>query len=631
MKYLVIVSLFLSAITFGLSYRTDTASAQERIRTQRDAFDSKRTDKNKFLRSDDPAPGRYIVTFMPETSLRMSSEHETVSTVYQMAGEYGTSVEDVFTSAIRGFSAEMTEQQAMALSQDDRVLFVEEDSYTYPTGVQSSSDWGLDRIDQRDLPLNGAFMYSHTGAGVNVYVVDSGIRPTHEDFGGRATIAYDALSDGQNGMDCTGHGTHVAGTIGSSTYGVAKNASLYGVRVLPCSGPGLVSRMIAGINWITANHNSPAIINISITVTNVSQSLNNAIENAVNAGIPVVTSAGNYGADACNYSPGSASSAIVVGAIGDGDAKMPYSNYGSCVDIFAPGNAIRSLSHLNDTQTRVMSGTSMAAPMVTGAAALFLEANPGASPSTVANRIKLDATQGMVSNIDTLSPNKILYTWLGDTEPPVPGSVTIIKEVQTLDGSTSSSEVFTYNATNLGTDTFSLIGDDGEPDNRLVNPDIFLFDEQNAISVIEEQKPGWTLTDIVCSETSPEGMPHSYNSSTSVQDRRANIVIEEGESVTCIFRSQQLAPTSAPASVSGRVMSNAGYGVRNVRITITDMVTGQSRATMTNAFGYYSFDSLPTTHLYTVYAKDSRRSQFVVSSHTFNLYDNMTGLDFYMY
>ena len=158
MKYPVILSLFLSVIVFGLSHRPDTASAQETIRSQRDTSDSKRTSRNKFLRSGDPVPGRYIVTFAPETSLRPSSEWETVSTVYQMAGEYGTSVDDVCTSAIRGFSAEMTEQQALALSQDERVLFVEEDSYTYPTGVQSSSDWGLDRIDQRELPLNGAFM-----------------------------------------------------------------------------------------------------------------------------------------------------------------------------------------------------------------------------------------------------------------------------------------------------------------------------------------------------------------------------------------------------------------------------------------------------------------------------------------
>lgn len=630
MKYPVILSLFLSVIVFGLSHRPDTASAQETIRSQRDTSDSKRTSRNKFLRSDDPAPGRYIVTFAPETSLRLSSEWETVSTVYQMAGEYGTSVDDVFTSAIRGFSAEMTEQQALALSQDDRVLFVEEDSYTYPTGVQSSSDWGLDRIDQRELPLNGAFMYSHTGAGVSVYVVDSGIRPTHEDFGGRASIAFDALTDGQNGMDCTGHGTHVAGTIGSSTYGVAKNANLYGVRVLPCSGPGLVSRMIAGINWVTSYHNSPAVMNISITVTNISQSLNNAIENAVNSGITVVTSAGNYGADACNYSPAATPSAIVVGAIGDNDVRMPYSNYGSCVDIFAPGNAIRSLSHQNDSGTRVMSGTSMAAPMVTGAAALFLEANPYAGPSTVANRLKLDATPGRITNIDTVSPNRLLYTWLGDTEPPVPGSVTIIKEVQALDGSTASTEAFTYTTSNLGVDNFSLIDNDEEPADRLVNSGIFLFNEQNAISVMEDQKHGWALTEIECTETSPNGLPHSNNTYASIRDRQANIIVEEGEAVTCIFRSQQLAPTSAPASVSGRVTNNMGYGVKNVRVRIEDMVTGQSRAVMTNAFGFYSFNELPTTHLYTVSAKAARRQPFVVSSYTFNLYDNITGMDFQM-
>lgn len=627
MKHLIILSLLFSILIYALGIYPAITSAQDQFLT-RVPSNKTREVKSKLIRSENAVPGRYIVTLAKDPSDLAYSEWETESEVYQMAGQYGTSVENVYSSAFKGFAGEMSEQQAEALSRDSRVLFVEEDSYTYPTDVQSSSDWGLDRIDQRELPLNGAFMYAYTGAGVNVYVVDSGIRPTHEDFGGRASIAFDALSDGQNGLDCTGHGTHVAGTIGSSTYGVAKNVNLYGVRVMPCSGPGLVSRMISGINWVTSNHMSPAVMNISITVTNVSTSLNNAIENAVSSGVTVVTSAGNYGSDACNYSPAAAPSAIVVGAIGDNDVRVPYSNYGECVDIFAPGNAIRSLSHLDDTQTRVMSGTSMAAPMVTGAAALYLEAHPTASPSTVSNRIKLDATDGRITGIDNVSPNKLLYTWLGDAEPPVPGSLTVIKEVQGVDGSTASTEVFSYTTENFAPETFSLIDNDEEPADRLVNSGIFYFDEPNAISVVEDHKPGWTLTEIECTETGTSGLPQINNTTTSVAERRADIIVEEGEAITCVFRSQQLAPTSAPASISGRVTDSNGYGIRNVRISVQNMITGEIRHSYSNPFGYYSFASLPTSHMYTVSAKTSRRYSFAVSSYTFNLYDNMTGIDF---
>ncbi|HMO81433.1 MAG TPA: S8 family serine peptidase [Pyrinomonadaceae bacterium] len=582
----------------------------------------------KLIRSSDPIPGRYIVVLDPKMIPDSISEWDTVSTVYQMAGEFQVSVDNVYTSVLRGFAGEMTEKSASELSRDPRILFVEEDSYTYPSGVQSASDWGLDRIDQRDLPLNGAFMYAHTGVGVHVYVIDSGIRPTHQDFGGRATIAFDALNDGQNGWDCTGHGTHVAGTIGSATYGVAKNANLYGVRVLPCSGPGLVSNMISGINWVNSNRISPAVINMSINVSTVSNALNTAIQNTVANGIPFIASAGNNANDACLYSPGASPSAFIVGATASNDQRAPYSNYGGCVDLFAPGNGITSLGHTSDTGTRVMSGTSMATPMVTGAAALYLETNPMANPQTVYNRILLDATPDVITNIDTVSPNKLLYTWLGDAQPPTPASVTIIKEVQTLDGGTASTSAFTYSATNLGPAFFTLVDNDEEPADRFTNSGVFLFDAQNTITVVEATNNGWMLTSIDCVETPGEGFPNVENTTIDLANRKADIIVEEGETVVCTFRSIQLAPTSAPASVSGRIATESGAGVRGIRLTIENAFTGEKFSSTTNSFGYYMFDGISTSHFYVISVNGSKRYFFTPESRTFTLDDNISGMDF---
>ncbi len=610
-RSIIFVFGFLAAI-LALSFSWNTASGKG----------------DKLIRSEHRVPGRYIVVFDPKVNAHGTSEWDSVSTVYQIAGEYDVFVDKVYTSVIRGFAGEMTEKRAAELSRDPRVLFVEEDSYAFTSSVQSSSDWGLDRIDQRDLPLNGSFMYAHTGSGVNVYVIDTGIRPTHQDFGGRAVIAFDALNDGQNGLDCHGHGTHVAGTIGSSTYGVAKNVNLYGVRVLPCTGNGLVSNMISGINWVNANRIGPAVINMSINVSTVSNALNTAIANVVQNGIPFIASAGNNANDACLYSPGASPYAFTVGATASNDQRAPYSNFGACVDLFAPGNSITSLGHTNDTATRVMSGTSMATPMVAGAAALYLEANPDASPTVVYNRILLDSTADVISNIDTVSPNKLLYTWLGDTQPPTPASVTIIKEVQTLDGGTASNEAFTYSATNLGPAFFTLVDNDEEPADRFTNSGVFLFDAQNMISVEESPNAGWMLTSIDCVETPGDGMPHIVNTTVDLANRKADIIVEEGESVVCTFRSTQLAPTSAPASASGRVINEAGMGVRGVRLTIENAMTGETATTSTNSFGYFIFDGLATSNLYVISVNGSKRYFFTPESRTFILDDDILGMNF---
>ncbi|MBL8183824.1 MAG: S8 family serine peptidase [Blastocatellia bacterium] len=583
---------------------------------------------SKLIRSRNAVPGRYIVVFKDDRSKSTETDPSAASTANVLAGEYNAMIDTIYDTAIKGFSAEMSAKDAEALSRDSRIEFVEEDSVAYVSSVTTNSDWGLDRIDQRELPLNGAFMYSETGANVNVYVIDSGIRPTHTEFGNRASVAFDALTDGQNGIDCNGHGTHVAGTIGSSTYGVAKNARLYGVRVLPCSGFGLVSSMISGVNWVTANRVNPAVVNMSIAVSGISNSLNNAINNSVASGITFIVSAGNNGNDACLYSPATASSALVVGATGNDDARAGYSNFGACVDIFAPGNNITSLSHLSDTGTRLMTGTSMAAPMVAGAAALYLEANPNASPATVANRIKLDATSGSVTNIDTVSPNKLLYTWLDGAQPPTPGSVTIIKEVVSWGGGTSSSESFTYTASNFGLPSFSLVDSDVVPADRVTNANVFLFDESNAISVTENEKTGWGLTSISCTETGAEGMPNSQNSTVDLPNRKANIVVEEGESIVCTFRGEQFAPTAAPGSITGRLIDQRGIGLRGQHVTLFDANTGETRSAITNSFGFYSFGELTVSHFYVISVSNSKRYQFTPDSHSFSLDGDMFDMNF---
>ena len=277
---------------------------------------------SKLIKSENAVPGRYIVGLVSEKSNLPEADFTVEANANELTGIYGGSVDKVFSHALKGYSIEMSAKQAQDLSHDPRVLFVEEDSEIWPsTTAQSAPDWGLDRIDQNILPLNSSFVYNHDGTGVNAYIIDSGINPTHVDFGGRASVAFDALADGQNGIDCRGHGTHVAGTVGSAIHGVAKGVTLRGVRVLPCTGSGQLSHLVAGVDWVTANHVAPAVANISINASGVSFSMTTAITNSISAGVVYAVSAGNFNLDACNYSPANISTAIVVGATAPSDNR----------------------------------------------------------------------------------------------------------------------------------------------------------------------------------------------------------------------------------------------------------------------------------------------------------------------
>ncbi|RKT82043.1 Serine protease, subtilisin family [Saccharopolyspora antimicrobica] len=350
----------------------------------------------------EPVADSYIVVLKDG----VASASATTSTATRLADSYGGKVTATYTSTIRGFAVRLDEAAAERLAADRSVAYVQQDGIARISGTQQNPTWGLDRIDQRNLPLDRSYTYPNTGSGATAYILDTGVDKRHPDFEGRVSDGYDFIDNDGDASDCQGHGTHVAGTVGSKTWGVAKQVKLVSVRVLNCQGSGQYSQIIAGVDWVARNAAKPAVANMSLG-GGANSSLDSAVQRAIQAGVTFAVASGNDNTNACNTSPARVPSAITVNATDSRDSRSTFSNYGSCTDIFAPGTNITSTT--NGGGSGGMSGTSMATPHVAGATALYLTANPSATPAQVAQALVSNGTQSKVTNPGSGSKNSLLY------------------------------------------------------------------------------------------------------------------------------------------------------------------------------------------------------------------------------
>jgi subtilisin family serine protease len=376
--------------------------------------DMKKAGVNEMEESSIDVRDRYVVVFK-------ESVRDVDRAVDEMTRGNGATVHFRYRHALKGFNATIPPQAVEALKKNPNVDYIEPDGIARKTQQSNPPSWGLDRIDQRNLPLNQTYNYQNNGSGVRVYILDTGIRFNHQEYNGRAFSGWDFIQNDPDASDCDGHGTHVAGTVGGTSVGVAKGVTLIAVRVLDCNGSGSWGGVIAGIDWVTANHIKPAVANMSLGGGYYAP-INTAVANSIAAGVVYAISAGNSNANACNYSPASTPAALTVGSTTSGDVRSSFSNYGSCVDIFAPGSSIYSSTMTSTSSYQSWSGTSMASPHVAGVAALYLSANPNATPTQVETAVKSNATTGVLSSIGSGSPNSLLYSLIAAPAGPVPNA-----------------------------------------------------------------------------------------------------------------------------------------------------------------------------------------------------------------
>ena len=419
----------------------------------------------KGLNAPNAIANRYIVVFKNSAMMSARGEQQTSAMVARGVGmRFGAKVERTFNHVLNGAVITTDVENAKRMADDPEVAYVEADQIMRINATQTGATWGLDRLDQANLPLNQSFTYP-SSSGVHAYILDTGIRATHNDFTGRMGNGHTSINDGQGTNDCQGHGTHVAGTVGGTTWGVAKNVTLHAVRVLGCDGSGTNSGVIAGMDWVAANAIKPAVANMSLG-GGASQASDDAIARMTNAGITTVVAAGNDSSNACNYSPARAPSAITVGSTTSSDAMSSFSNYGSCVDIYGPGSSITSASHTSNTGSTSMSGTSMASPHVAGVAALYLAANPNATPSQVTTALVNNSLTGKITGIPSGVNKFANISFLnGDVVTPPTGGVLTKDVAKSFSAATGASAAYTFvvpiGATNL---TFKMSGGTGDGD-----------------------------------------------------------------------------------------------------------------------------------------------------------------------
>jgi subtilisin family serine protease len=358
----------------------------------------------RLANTETSVDGSYIVVLKDSGARTAAVSAEATS----LAGEYGTQVSHTYTTALHGFAMHATETQAKQLAADESVAYVEQSQrFTVSDTQDNPPSWGLDRIDQHDLPLDNAYNYTNKGDGVTAYIIDTGVMIEHPTFEGRASYGYDAVDGDNEAADGYGHGTHVAGTIGGAEYGVAKGVNIVAVRVLDNNGSGTTEQVVAGIDWVAQNHSGPSVANMSLG-GGVDDALDESVRGAIESGVTFAIAAGNSSADANDFSPARVTEAITVAASDDADGQASFSNCGSVVDLYAPGVDITS--SWNDGATNTISGTSMATPHVAGAAALYLSANPDASPADVAAGLTAAATPDKITNASPGTANLLLYT-----------------------------------------------------------------------------------------------------------------------------------------------------------------------------------------------------------------------------
>ena len=483
-------------------------SQQPAPASQPDAASAPRTRALAPLLGTDKAdaiPGQYIVVFSEGASSGSLSAQSAGPRLSSLSADQlvralnldpqGVTVQNIYDQALEGFSARLSAQNLQALRADKRVKYIEQDGRMYASATQSGATWGLDRTDQRDLPLNGTYVYNSTASGVKAYIIDTGINTAHTNFGGRAVWGTNTTGDGKN-YDCQGHGTHVAGTVGSSTYGVAKGATLIAVKVLGCDGSGTNSGIIAGINWAVSNKGSAAAVaNLSLGGS-ASQATDDAVNNAAAKNLIMAVAAGNENQNACNVSPARAVNAITVGSTTRTDARSSFSNYGSCLDLFAPGSDITSTWIGSTTATNTISGTSMATPHVAGAAALLIAAG-NTTNSAVTNALLGSATTGKVTGANG-SANRLLYTGSGSVPAPAPAPGT----TTTYSGSVSSGA----SSYKPGSSGFSYAG--GTLTGKLSGPSGTDFD------LYLQKYNGSSWVDVAASESSGSTESVSYAASS---------------------------------------------------------------------------------------------------------------------